>query len=266
MTPSRSQRAHQLQRALSSSDSTSIGLFSSSPATSCGHFLFIHLVFPTRLTSSSLIHSMTTLARNPLASAKPLANHFSATVTPWHTTSRRQSSSTKRAHSPEPTEGHGQSIKRVRAAPDSVRATPQEQKRRDGKDARPETKEERDRQRALRESEFRDKYTRAFPGWTFYFDLDAHQPELAALRSKLERRVTQLGAVRKLWHLSLASTHQVVENRGLLLQRDHSPYYVWCGGSPREQRKLAISRCARERYSWKPNQAQITVGFTCTSF
>ena len=144
---------------------------------------------------------MATLARNPLATVKPLANHFSATVSPWHAAGRKLSSSTKRAHSPEPTDGQGQSAKRARAIPEPVRATRDEQKRRDVRDARPDTKEERDKIRATREAEFRAKYTRAFPSWTFHFDLDTHQPELAALKNKLERRVAQLGAVCASFHL-----------------------------------------------------------------
>ncbi|EKM54344.1 uncharacterized protein PHACADRAFT_258137 [Phanerochaete carnosa HHB-10118-sp] len=69
-----------------------------------------------------------------------------------------------------------------------------DERRRDIRDARPDAKEEKDKIRAAREAEFRIKYTRAFPNWTFHFDLDAHQPELAALKNKLERRVVQLGA------------------------------------------------------------------------
>lgn len=137
---------------------------------------------------------MATLARNPLATVKPLANHFSATVSPLHMTNRRPSPSTKRPHSPEPADSAAQGTKRVRAAQDSARTPRDEPRRRDGRDTRPDAKEERDRIRAAREAEFRIKYTRAFPNWTFHFDLDAHQPELAALKNKLERRVAQLGA------------------------------------------------------------------------
>jgi regulatory subunit for Cdc7p protein kinase len=138
---------------------------------------------------------MATLARNPLATMKPLANHYSATVSPWRTAVQKPSSSSKRAHSPEPPEGLSLSAKRARAAPEPARATREDPRRKDAKDTRGDSKEERDRRRAEREEEFRVKYTRAFPNWTFHFDLEAHQPELTAIKNKLERRVLQLGAV-----------------------------------------------------------------------
>lgn len=136
------------------------------------------------------------LSRNPLGTVKPLANHVSATVSPWNTTARRLSSTSKRAHSPDPTDGLGQSAKRARPVPESSRAAARDElKRRDARESR-ESKEERDKRRLEREEEFRVKYTRAFPNWTFHFDLDTHQPEVAVIKNKLERRVAQLGAVR----------------------------------------------------------------------
>ena len=136
---------------------------------------------------------MATLAasRNPLATVKPLANHVSATISPWQTSSRRLSSASKRAHSPDPGEEGSQSAKRARAAQESSRIVREDSRRRDAKE-----KEDRDRRRAEREDEFRIKYTRAFPNWTFHFYFDADTPELAALKHKLQRRVEQLGAVR----------------------------------------------------------------------
>lgn len=54
---------------------------------------------------------------------------------------------------------------------------------------------EKDARRAQREAqkeEFRVKYTKAFPGFNFYFDLDDQDP---ALRNRLEGGVASLGAV-----------------------------------------------------------------------
>ena len=139
---------------------------------------------------------MAAIARNPLASVKPIANHFSATVSPWVSATRRTSSASKRALSPDPSDGQSLSAKRARAAPEPPRTTREDPRKRDVKDTRGDTKEEKDRRRAEREEEFRVKYTRAFPNWTFHFDLETHQPELTAMKTRLERRVLQLGAVR----------------------------------------------------------------------
>ena len=58
-----------------------------------------------------------------------------------------------------------------------------------------ETKREKEKRRADREQEFRVKYTRAFPSFVFYFDIDPLNSELHALRASLEKRVTYMGAV-----------------------------------------------------------------------
>lgn len=141
---------------------------------------------------------MATLARNPFATVKPFVNHQSAMVSPWNTSTRRLSSASKRPHSPDPGETLSLSAKRARAAPEHTRNTREDLRKRDAKDMRGETKEEKDRRRAEREEEFRVKYTRAFPSWTFHFDLDTHQSEFISVKSKLEKRVMQLGAVRVL--------------------------------------------------------------------
>ena len=62
-------------------------------------------------------------------------------------------------------------------------------------DPREEARREKERKRAEREEEFRVKYTRAFPSWTFHFDLDAMSPDVATLKDNLERRVKHMGAV-----------------------------------------------------------------------
>jgi regulatory subunit for Cdc7p protein kinase len=43
-------------------------------------------------------------------------------------------------------------------------------------------------------AEFRNKYRRAFPSWTFYFDADHIEPDRAAV-SSLDARIQGLGGV-----------------------------------------------------------------------
>ena len=167
------------------------------------------------LYSSNLLalHSphMATLvtSRNPLATMKPLVNHVSATIAPWQTSSRKPSSTSKRAHSPEPGDSQSQSAKRPRAVSEHARTTRDDVRKKEAKETR-EPKEDKDRRRAEREEEFRYKYTRAFPSWTFCFHFDADTPELAAVKHKLQRRVEQMGAVRQLfpWVDSVAHHHE----------------------------------------------------------
>lgn len=89
----------------------------------------------------------------------------------------------KRPRSPDP--AADASIKRVRPTP--TEATHGE----DRKD-----KERRRVERETQKAEFRFKYTRAFPAWVFYFDLDLSDPESAALRDSLVARVVHLKSVR----------------------------------------------------------------------
>lgn len=165
---------------------------------------------------------MATLAttRDPLATVKPLANHVSATVAPWQTASRKLSSASKRAHSPEP--GDSNSTKRARAAPDSSRPARDDTRKKDVKETR-EAKDEKDRRRAEREEEFRYKYTRAFPSWIFCFQFDADTPELAALKHKMQRRVEQLGAVRQ-WNVKTCyAAHHLKHSAQRISSRKPSP-------------------------------------------
>ena len=99
--------------------------------------------------------------------------------------SRTPSTTVKRPRSPEPT---GDAPKRVRATlAEPIATTLPDEERKD--------KEQRRQAREATKNEFRVKYTRAFPSWVFYFDLDQLDPDIAALRSSLVSRVTQLGAV-----------------------------------------------------------------------
>jgi regulatory subunit for Cdc7p protein kinase len=99
--------------------------------------------------------------------------------------SRTPSTAVKRPRSPEPT---GDAPKRVRATlAEPITTTLPDEERKD--------KEQRRQAREATKNEFRVKYTRAFPSWVFYFDLDQLDPDIAALRNSLVSRVTQLGAV-----------------------------------------------------------------------
>jgi regulatory subunit for Cdc7p protein kinase len=136
---------------------------------------------------------MSTLSRNPLSS-RSFSNHYSASASSWKGTLLK-SSSVKRTRSPEPSDVL--SVKRSKALQDSSRsAIPirDDARRRETK----EPKEERERKRNEREEEFRVKYSRAFPNWVFYFDLDALEPETAVLRKEYEKLVLHMGAVRVL--------------------------------------------------------------------
>jgi regulatory subunit for Cdc7p protein kinase len=56
-------------------------------------------------------------------------------------------------------------------------------------------REQRKAEREAQKTEFRVKYTRAFPSFVFHFDLDTLDPESAATRRNLESKVLSLGAV-----------------------------------------------------------------------
>jgi len=97
----------------------------------------------------------------------------------------RTPSAPKRPRSPEPA---GDVPKRVRPtlAEPITTALPEEERK---------DKDQRRQAREVAKNEFRVKYTRAFPSWVFYFDLDQLDPDTAALRNSLVSRVAQLGAV-----------------------------------------------------------------------
>lgn len=128
----------------------------------------------------------TTLNRRPLGTRQ----HLQQLIGNSPQKSRTPSASVKRPRSPEPAgdaSGSQTNSKRVRAAL-AEPATLLDEERKD--------KEQRRQAREAAKNEFRVKYTRAFPSWVFYFDLDQLDPDIAALRNSLASRVTQLGAVR----------------------------------------------------------------------
>lgn len=134
---------------------------------------------------------MPTTSRRPLSTRTPQLQ-VPPTMSPSKPGICLASQLAKRPRSPDTTAeltDHQATVKRVRAAP--VEAT-------HGEDHR--DRERRRMERELQKADFRVKYTRAFPGWVFYFDLDLLDPESAALRSSLAARVVHLKAVRPILH------------------------------------------------------------------
>ncbi|KAG9316526.1 Dfp1/Him1, central region-domain-containing protein [Chiua virens] len=128
----------------------------------------------------------TTLNRRPLGTRQ----HLQQLAGNSPSKPRTPSTSFKRPRSPEPT-GDVLAVpatsKRVKAnLTESATTTLLDEERKD--------KEQRRQAREVAKNEFRIKYTRAFPSWVFYFDLDQLDPDAAALRSSLASRVIQLDA------------------------------------------------------------------------
>lgn len=127
---------------------------------------------------------MAAVLRNPLG-LRPLSHQLSPS--PSTQIGATKPPSAKRSRSPELiVDGTLQSSKRVRGVDQSPAPGPN----------REELKKEKERRRIERENEFKIKYTRAFPSWVFYFDIDAANPDAALLREQLVDRVTRMGAVR----------------------------------------------------------------------
>ncbi|KAI0829678.1 Dfp1/Him1, central region-domain-containing protein [Trametes gibbosa] len=134
----------------------------------------------------------TTLVRNPLAT-RPQPHNTGMPISPCRT-ALRKTSAFKRPLSPEPAvELTEHSSKRVKTAPQPVvlhSPTPSAARA----DAKKDRERRREKERLAREEEFRVKYSRAFPSWVFYFDLDTGNPEIATTRAHLEKRVAYMGA------------------------------------------------------------------------
>ena len=114
------------------------------------------------------------LQRRPLAS-RSLQGHSNPSPAKQL---RISSISSKRPRSPDLPEPH----KRVRSA--TVKSTVPA--------TRDITKEQRIAEREQKEEEFRRKYSRSFPLWTFYLDLDNIDPSLV---QSFKSRLRHLGAV-----------------------------------------------------------------------
>ncbi|PFH51982.1 hypothetical protein AMATHDRAFT_2471 [Amanita thiersii Skay4041] len=95
------------------------------------------------------------------------------------------STSSKRARSPDPDDSVTAVQKRVRASPTIPSPVTHD------RSLRQATRERRLAERELQKAEFRDKYRRAFPSWIFYFDLDHIDHDRASIPS-FEARIQEL--------------------------------------------------------------------------
>lgn len=131
---------------------------------------------------------MTSTSRRPPLVPRALSLQIPSIISPLK---RTVSGASKRARSPD---GAGDlTSKRAKGGPLSPNTLA----------IREEERKERERRKMEREAqkeEFRVKYTRAFPTWVFYFDLDLLDPDSASAREYLEGKVTQLGGVRRVLH------------------------------------------------------------------
>jgi regulatory subunit for Cdc7p protein kinase len=124
-----------------------------------------------------------TATRRPMMT-RPLPQSLSAISLPL-TVSRKVSGS-KRPHSPDPVVEPSviqSQTKRAKA----VEPTLTEDERL--------AKEHRRAERALQKAEFREKYTKAFPQWNFYFDLDHWDQEATAKHEVFKAKICDLGSV-----------------------------------------------------------------------
>ncbi len=136
------------------------------------------------------------LPRNPLAT-RPQQHNTGMSISPCRSTLKKTSVALKRPLSPEPADTPtDHSSKRVKTTPSAPvvqeSPTPAAAAR---MEARKDKDRRREKERVQREEEFKVKYSRAFPSWVFYFDLDSGNPETASIRNHLEKRVGFMGAV-----------------------------------------------------------------------
>lgn len=124
---------------------------------------------------------MTTIHRRPLQ-PRAISLQIPSVLSPLK---RTGSGAYKRARSPDPSVETNSKRVKGPVSPGTLLARDEERKERERR------KLERDAQK----EEFRVKYTRAFPSWVFYFDLDTLDPDSASAREYLEARVCQLGGV-----------------------------------------------------------------------
>lgn len=178
------------------------------------------------------------LPRNPLAT-RPQQHNTGMSISPCRTALKKTSAAIKRPLSPEPAETlTDHSSKRVKTTPSAPMVqespTPAAAAR---MEARKDKERRREKERVQREEEFRIKYSRAFPNWVFYFDLDSGNPETALIRNHLEKRVGFMGAVSCMnfhvndhlnfvacWRGCWSRAPLSAEDRRLLLERYHAFY------------------------------------------
>ncbi|KAI0769319.1 Dfp1/Him1, central region-domain-containing protein [Trametes elegans] len=134
----------------------------------------------------------TALLRNPLAT-RPQPHSTGMSISPCRTTLRK-SAAIKRPLSPEPAaEPTDHSSKRAKTSSQTV-VQPSPTPAVSRAELKKEKERRREKERMAREEEFKIKYSRAFPNWVFYFDLDTGNPEIATKRDHLEKRVAYMGA------------------------------------------------------------------------
>lgn len=131
-----------------------------------------------------LLNTMNSVNRRPLVPVpRALSLQIPTVLSPLK---RTASGVSKRARSPDPAaESNPKRVKGGLPSPGTLAARDDDRKEKERK------RVERDAQK----EEFRIKYTKAFPGWVFYFDLDLLDPDSAPVREYLESKVTQLGGV-----------------------------------------------------------------------
>ncbi|TCD62599.1 hypothetical protein EIP91_006645 [Steccherinum ochraceum] len=137
---------------------------------------------------------MTTLLRSPLTVRSP-----SLHLTPAYSPAVHKTSSIKRAHSPEPREDvYSHPSKRAKPATAAAAASTSKEE---------PSRKSKSESRLAKEAEFRDKYTRAFPKWKFYFDIDDVN---AAKRDDLKSRILEMGATVEIF-FSQNVTHLITD-------------------------------------------------------
>lgn len=152
---------------------------------------------------------MAAINRRPPLVPRALSLQIPAVLSPLK---RSVSGAPKRARSPDTTgDGHSKRAKGGPPSPGTLAAREEERKER----------ERRKTEREAQKEEFRIKYTRAFPSWVFYFDLDLLDPDSASAREYLEAKVSQLGGVRYVHYVSSEHSNLYLTppaHRRLLLQ------------------------------------------------
>jgi hypothetical protein len=126
---------------------------------------------------------MATINRRPPLAPRALSLQIPSVVSPLR---RSVSVASKRPRSPDPP-GETTSKRAKNGLPSLGILAAHEDERKE--------KERKKTEREAQKEEFRIKYTRAFPSWVFYFDLDLVDPDSASAREYLEAKVSQLGGV-----------------------------------------------------------------------
>ena len=125
---------------------------------------------------------MSTIGRRPPLAPRALSVQIPPVVSPLK---KSVSGTSKRARSPDPLGDTNPKRAKGGLPSPGILAAREERKE----------KERRKMEREAQKEEFRIKYTRAFPSWVFYFDLDLLDPDSVSAREYLDAKVSQLGGV-----------------------------------------------------------------------